>query len=124
MYLLIWNMIIGRSYDTVVFMECGQIDIEIFIVPNHPEQVTEPEAKGLRHVAFSVESLEEIMKELECEELRTDWFGRRFIDTKDLEGQPIELVEGKQDIRVAKYNTDDKWVQEYKAQFGTEPSFM
>ena len=82
-----------RSYDTVVFMECGDIVLEIFIDPNHPERVSGPEAKGLRHLAFSVESLEEIMKIVECEEIRTDWFGRKFTFTKDPDGQPIELKE-------------------------------
>lgn len=51
-----------RSYDTVVFMECGSITLEIFIDPKHPERVTDPEAKGLRHIAFTVESLEESRK--------------------------------------------------------------
>ena len=38
-----------RSYDTVVFMTCGNIILEIFVDPNHPERVSSPEAKGLRH---------------------------------------------------------------------------
>lgn len=82
-----------RSYDTVVFMECRDIVLEIFIDPNHPERVSNPEAKGLRHIAFTVESLEEVMKIVDCEEIRTDWFGRRFTFTNDPDGQPIELKE-------------------------------
>ena len=35
-----------RSYDTVVFMECGEVVLEIFIDPNHPERLNKPEAKG------------------------------------------------------------------------------
>ena len=84
---------IERSYDTVVFMECGQVVLEIFIDPKHPERVIEPEAKGLRHIAFSVDNLEDIMKIMECEDIRTDWFGRKFIFAKDPDGQPIELKE-------------------------------
>lgn len=82
-----------RSYDTVVFMENNGIVLEIFIDPNHPKRVNAPEAKGLRHVAFTVESLDEVMKIVECEEIRTDWFGRKFTFTKDPDGQPIELKE-------------------------------
>lgn len=52
-----------------------------------------PEALGLRHIAFVVESLEEVMSIVEYEEIRTDWFGRRFTFTKDPGGQPIELKE-------------------------------
>ena len=84
---------IERGYDTVVFMECDGLLLEVFIDPNHPERVSGPEAMGLRHIAFVVESLEEVMSVVECEEIRTDWFGRRFTFTKDPDGQPIELKE-------------------------------
>ena len=86
---------IERGYDTVVFMENGALLLEVFIDPNHPARVTNPEALGLRHIAFVVESLEEVMRDVECEEIRTDWFGRRFTFTKDPVGQPIELKEKK-----------------------------
>ena len=77
-----------RSYDTVVFMECGDIVLEIFIDPNHPERVSGPEARGLRHIAFVVDSLEEVMSldGVECEEIRTDWFGRKFTFCRDYDG--------------------------------------
>ena len=84
---------IERGYDTVVFMECDGLLLEVFIDPNHPARVSGPEALGLRHIAFVVESLEEVMRDAECEEIRTDWFGRRFTFTKDPDGQPIELKE-------------------------------
>ena len=84
---------IERGYDTVVFMENNFIVLEIFVDPNHPERVSGPEALGLRHIAFVVENLEEVMRDVECEEIRTDWFGRRFTFTKDPDGQPIELKE-------------------------------
>lgn len=84
---------IERGYDTVVFMENNSILLEIFIDPNHPARVTNPETLGLRHLCFVVESLEEAMQEVECEEIRTDWFGRRFTFTKDPDGQPVELKE-------------------------------
>ena len=84
---------IERGYDTVVFMENGALRLEVFIDPNHPARVSGPEALGLRHIAFVVESLEEVMSIVECEEIRTDWFGRRFTFTKDPDGQPIELKE-------------------------------
>lgn len=84
---------IERAYDTVVFMENNSIVLEIFIDPNHPARVNGPEALGLRHFCLVVESLEEVMRDVECEEIRTDWFGRRFTFTKDPDGQPIELKE-------------------------------
>ena len=84
---------IERGYDTVVFMENNSILLEIFIDPNHPQHNTKPEALGLRHFCLVVESLENVMCRVECEEIRTDWFGRRFTFTKDPDGQPIELKE-------------------------------
>ena len=86
---------IERGYDTVVFMECDGLLLEVFIDSSHPARVTNPEAMGLRHIAFVVESLEEVMRDVQCEEIRTDWFGRRFTFCRDYDGQPIELKEKK-----------------------------
>ena len=82
---------IERGYDTVVFMECDGLLLEVFIDPDHPARVSGPEALGLRHIAFVVDDLSKV--DVECEEIRTDWFGRRFTFTKDPDGQPIELKE-------------------------------
>ena len=88
-----------RAYDTVVFMECtgntinSSVVLEIFIDKNHPARVSNPEAIGLRHIAFTVTDLDEMAKLMDCEPIRTDWFGRRFTFTKDPDGQPIELKE-------------------------------
>lgn len=71
-----------------------------------------------------MEKLDEAVKVVKCEPIRTDWFGRRFTFTKDPDRQPIELIGRKPDIGAAKYNTEDEWVQEYKEQFSTELSFM
>lgn len=101
-------------------MECGFIVLEIFIDPNHPERVSNPEAKGLRHIAFTVDDLEKIVEALDCEEIRTDWFGTRFTFTKDPDGQPIELKERSVSIDC---NEDEDWVQKHKAQFDTESIF-
>ena len=84
---------IERGYDTVVFMECDGLLLEVFIDPNHPARVTNPEARGLRHFCLVVEDLDEVVKSVQCEEIRTDWFGRRFTFTKDPDGQPIEFKE-------------------------------
>ena len=82
---------IERGYDTVVFMECDGLLLEVFIDPNHPARVSGPEALGLRHLCFVVEDLSKVG--VQCEEIRTDWFGRRFTFCRDYDGQPIELKE-------------------------------
>lgn len=77
----------------MVFMESNFIVLEIFIDPKYSQRVTSPEALGLRHLTFVVGSLEEVMRIVECEEIRTDWIGRRFTFIRDSDGQPIELKE-------------------------------
>ena len=84
---------IERGYDTVVFMESGALLLEVFIDPNHPQHNTKPENLGLRHFCLIVEDLDEVAGIVECEEIRTDWFGRRFTICRDYDGQPIELKE-------------------------------
>lgn len=80
-----------RDYDTVVFLSCGDVVLEVFVDPNHPQHNTNPETLGLRHLCFVVDDLSKAG--VECEEIKTDWFGRRFTFTKDPDGQPIELIE-------------------------------
>ena len=84
---------IERGYDTVVFLSCGDVVLEVFVDSNHPARVSGPEALGLRHLCFVVEDLSKVG--VECEEIRTDWFGRRFTFCRDYDGQPIELKEKK-----------------------------
>ena len=95
-----------RARDTVVMMESGEendedsVVLEIFVDPNHPERASQPEQMGLRHVGFSVENLDRFLERLQkngipCEEVRTDWFGRRFTFVKDPDGQPVEIKEVK-----------------------------
>ena len=52
-------------------------ELEIFAEPDPPKRVNRPEACGLRHLAFCVESVEQTVKELaevgiDCEPIRVD----------------------------------------------------
>jgi glyoxylase I family protein len=73
--------------------------IELFSFPNPPERPSRPEARGLRHLAFSVENVNEkreelIRKGLECEEIRIDEFtGKEFFFTQDPDQLPLEFYE-------------------------------
>lgn len=76
-----------------------QYVVELFSFPNPPKRPSRPESCGLRHLAFSVESVEEkrsefIRKGLECEEIRTDEFtGKKFFFTNDPDDLPLEFYE-------------------------------
>lgn len=77
----------------------GNYIIELFSFPHPPERVSQPEAAGLRHLAFEVENLEEGIKELNSnnvitESIRVDEFtGKRFTFFADPDGLPLELYE-------------------------------
>ena len=66
---------------------------------NPPKRVSRPEACGLRHLAFCVESVEQTVKELaevgiECEPIRVDDFtGKKMTFFHDPDGLPLELHE-------------------------------
>lgn len=77
----------------------GVYCVELFSFPDPPKRVSQPEARGLRHMAFSVENIESAISELAlksvtCEPVRIDEFtGKRFTFFEDPDGLPIELVE-------------------------------
>lgn len=69
-------------------------ELEIFGVTNPPARVSNPEACGLRHLAFRVEDVEVTVKEREalgisCEPIRVDTFtGKKMTFFRD----PDELL--------------------------------
>ncbi len=73
--------------------------IELFSFPDSPERPSRPEACGLRHLAFSVESVQEkrqelMQKGLACEDIRVDEFtGKEFFFTQDPDQLPLEFYE-------------------------------
>lgn len=73
--------------------------IELFSFPSPPSRPSNPEATGLRHVAFQVTELNSVIEQLlkrgaACEPVRIDEFtGRRFTFFADPDGLPIELYE-------------------------------
>ena len=77
----------------------GVYMIELFSFPTPPKRPTQPEAAGLRHIAFEVEDLENTIKELEqkgvkAEAVRTDELtGKLFTFIFDPDELPIELYE-------------------------------
>ncbi len=74
-------------------------ELEIFGVKNPPKRVDNPEACGLRHLAFTASDIEAMVAELEakgipCEPIRIDVItGKRMTFFKDPDGLPLELHE-------------------------------
>lgn len=77
--------------------------IELFSFPNPPKRVSKPEFKyeacGLRHLAFKVSNVDEIVKHLTkhnifVEPIRVDEFtGKRFTFFADPDDLPLEVYE-------------------------------
>ena len=85
--------------DYLRMLRQGDTVLELFIKPENPERVTNPEARGLRHLAFHVEDIEPAVAWLngmgiETEPIREDKVnGGRFTFFKDPDGLPLELHE-------------------------------
>lgn len=73
-------------------------EIELFSFPNPPLRVNQPEARGLRHLAFVVANMEQSVQELESkgiavEPVRIDPItGNLYTFFADPDGLPLELV--------------------------------
>ncbi len=77
----------------------GGGQIELFSFPDTPDRLTQPEACGLRHLAFRVADIDEAAADLSSngvtiEPMRVDEnTGCRFTFFADPDGLPIELYE-------------------------------
>ena len=85
--------------DYKLDLKVGDIELEIFGVKNPPKRVTNPEACGLRHLAFKVENIEDAVKWLndkgiETEPIRFDEYTqKRMTFFRDPDDLPLELHE-------------------------------
>ena len=77
----------------------GQYVIELFSFPEPPQRTSRPEARGLRHLAFTVTDIDKTISSLNScgvvtEQLRIDdYTGKRFTFFSDPDGLPLELYE-------------------------------
>ncbi|MBW4508727.1 MAG: VOC family protein [Scytonematopsis contorta HA4267-MV1] len=73
--------------------------IELFSFPNRPNRVSNPEACGLRHLAFKVENIEQTVaylksQNIEVENIRVDDLtGKKFTFFQDPDNLPLEVYE-------------------------------
>ena len=87
---------IDRGYDQIVWLSGYGEKLEIYIDGTHPARVTNPEALGLRHLAFEVDDLEgerERLKIYHPGEIVQREDDVRVFFVKDPDGLPIEMRE-------------------------------
>ena len=85
--------------DYKLDLKLGDCELEIFSGKNNPKRLSYPEACGLRHLAFKVDNIEEVVSQLnemgiETEPIRIDTIANKkmtfFADPDNL---PLELHE-------------------------------
>jgi len=85
--------------DWMLNLQLDDLEIELFIMKSCPKRPSYPEAYGLRHLAFHVESVEEAVRGLnalgiETEPIRLDTYtGKKMTFFSDPDGLPLELHE-------------------------------
>ena len=88
-----------QQQDYLRMLQQGDTVLELFIRPDAPLRVTNPEAMGLRHLAFHVDDMDAAVawltrQGIETEPIREDMVsGGRFTFFKDPDGLPLELHE-------------------------------
>jgi len=80
-------------------LRIGNSEIELFSMLEPPQRLTRPEACGLRHLAFCVNNIEDVIDELNSkgivtEPIRIDEYtNKKFTFFNDPDGLPLELHE-------------------------------
>lgn len=85
--------------DWMLNLKLDDLEIELFIMKDHPKRPSYPEAYGLRHLAFRVNSVEDTVRELNAKGIQTEpirmdtYTGEKMTFFSDPDGLPLELHE-------------------------------
>ncbi len=96
--------LISESYrpaqdDYLRMLKQGDTTLELFIMPDAPQRISNPEALGIWHLDFQVENVEEAAawlnsRGIETEPVHEDHCnGGRYVFFRDPDGLPLELHE-------------------------------
>lgn len=85
--------------DYKIDLVCGEQEIELFIIKDAPSRPSYPEACGLRHLAFRVDSVDEMVRVLNKKGIKTepvrmdDYTHKKMTFFQDPDGLPLEIHE-------------------------------
>lgn len=85
--------------DYKIDLQLDEIELELFIIKNCPKRPSYPEAYGLGHLAFAVDSVDDTVRELNkrgiiTEPIRLDTYtGKRMTFFHDPDNLPLEIHE-------------------------------
>jgi len=80
-------------------LKIGDSELELFSMNECPKRLTRPEACGLRHLAFSVNNIEDVIAQLNSKGITTEpirideYTNKKFTFFNDPDGLPLELHE-------------------------------
>ena len=84
-----------KNYTRIFMRNEGGITLEMFIKDGGPHN-NNPESRGLRHVSFDIESIEEIKEVLKDYGVQKTYVmenGKKIVFIYDYDKQPIEFAE-------------------------------
>ena len=85
--------------DWKIDLQLADMELELFIIPGCPPRPSYPEAYGLRHLAFRVESVDETVRELAAKDIETEpvridpYTNGKMTFFHDPDGLPLEIHE-------------------------------
>ncbi len=85
--------------DYKIDLQLNGMELELFIISGRPPRPSYPEANGLRHLAFHVESVDATVAELNALGIATepvrvdDYTGKKMTFFSDPDGLPLEIHE-------------------------------
>ncbi len=84
-----------KNHTVMFYRDDNGITLEIFI-KDGPDHQNNPETRGLRHISFDVENVDEIIDVLKDYEVQKTYVmenGKRIVFIFDYDKQPIEFAE-------------------------------
>ena len=86
--------------DYKIDLQLDEIELELFIIKNCPKRPSYPEAYGLRHLAFAVDSVDDTVRELNKRGIITEPIRLRYLHRQkkmtffhDPDNLPLEIHE-------------------------------
>ena len=91
--------------DYKIDLQLDGMELELFIIKDCPKRPSYPEAYGLRHLAFAVDSVDDTVRELNkkgilTEPIRVDAYtGKKMTFFSDPDNLPLEIHEYSQTVK-------------------------
>ena len=96
---IVHEVVRKEKNDVILIVQLGTTQLEIFGMSHPPKRISNPEACGLRHLAFYVDDIEKTVEWLETKGIKTEDIridpitNKKFTFFRDPDNLPIEIHE-------------------------------